>query len=89
MNYEKIDLIKQKFPGWFQDYVSCNLYHDPVTNQMNQYPVFTVRFYPLVASLGCREVIQSDFTSHYYLFIDNISEQVDGYIKDVCEKALN
>lgn len=89
MNYEKIDLIKKKYPGWFEDYVSCNLYHDPVTEQMNQYPVFAIRFYPLIASLGCKEVIQSEFTSHYCLFVDEIEKQVKKYIKYVCEKILN
>lgn len=88
MNKEKIDLVKKKFPGWFEDHVSCNMYHDPVTDQMNQYPVFSIRFAPLLNSLTNCDVIQSDETSNSFTFIEHIEDKVERYIDFICEKAL-
>lgn len=88
MNRESINLIQQKYHGWFEDHVSCNLYHDPVTDQMNQYPVFTIRFAPLLESLTNCDVIQSDLTSYSPYFIEHIEDKVERFIDLVCEKAL-
>ena len=88
MNKENIDLIQQKYPGWFEDYVSCNLYHDPTTDQMNQYTVFTVKFFPLLKPLGVPEIIQSNLTSNSEHFIDHVNYQIENFINSVCEKAL-
>lgn len=88
MNNENIAFIMQKFPGWFEDHVSCNMFHDYTTSQLNQYPVFTIKNYPLFKPLGAPEVIQSDLTSYSEDFIPHISYQVEKYITYVCEKAL-
>lgn len=88
MNKENIAFIMQKFPGWFDDHVSCNMFHDYTTSQLNQYPVFTIKNYPLFKTLGAPEVIQSDLTSYSEDFIPHISYQVEKYIIYVCENAL-
>ena len=88
MNYEKIDLIKNKYPSWFQDYVSCNLYHDPVTDQMNQYPVFYIKFYPLLKSLGSSETIESEVPSYSPYLVKHIEDKIELFINYVCENAL-
>lgn len=88
MNREKINLIQTTYPGWFDEHVSCSLYHDPITNQMNQYPVFTIKFYPLVRPLGVSEIIQSNLTSYSENFVEHINQQVESFIDSVCEKAL-
>lgn len=89
MNKENIAFIMQKFPGWFDNHVSCNMFHDYTTSQLNQYPVFTIKNYPLFKPLGVPEVIQSNLTSYSEDFISHFSHQIENYIVDVCEKALS
>ena len=88
MKKENIAFLMHKFPGWLEDHVSCNMFHDYTTSQLNQYPVFTIKNYPLFKPLGAPEVIQSDLTSYSEDFISHISYQVEKYITYVCEKAL-
>lgn len=88
MNKENINLIKHKHPTLFEDHVSCNMFHDYITSQVNQYPVFMVRSFPLFSSLGVDEVIQSDVTSYSKDFVTHIDSKAIGYIKKVCENAL-
>lgn len=88
MNNKKINLIQQKYSGWFEDHVSCNLYHDPITDQMNQYPVFYIKFYPLVKSLGSPEVIESEVPSSSPYLVKHIEDKIELFINYVCENAL-
>lgn len=88
MNRKNINLIQQKYKGWFDDHVSCNLYHDPVTDQMNQYPVFYIKFYPLFKSLGSSETLESEVPSYSPYFIKHIEDKIELFINYVCENAL-
>lgn len=88
MNTEKINIIKEKYGDLFEDHVSCNLYHDPVTDQMNQYPVFTIKFAPLFESLGVRDAIESNLTSYSPSFVEHIEYEIENYINNICVKAL-
>lgn len=89
MNKENIAFIMKKFPGWFDNHVSCNMFHDYITSQLNQYPVFAIKNYQLFKSLGVSEVIQSDLTANSEDFVIHMSSKVEKYINTICEKALS
>ena len=88
MNKENINIIKQKHSTLFEDHVSCNMFHDYITSQVNQYPVFTVRCFPLFSSLGVEEIIPSDVTSYSEDFIAHIDRIAQKYTIKICENAL-
>lgn len=88
MNKDGVINIKKRYSPLFEEDVTYNLFHDPVTGHLSKFPVFAIRSYRILESLKVPSVIQSDCAENSQNFEVFVNYQVNCFIADVCKKAL-